>query len=154
MKRFFAWVKSRPLAIRRRVEARRWAKRGTFRFAGVRASRRQVRTLVQVSETARIEYGPVRKVAQATEATLSDQVTAPHYFAGVRTVAGRKLQGVDAAGKVIEKGQPMEYLDYYGTWAWHVYRLEKGRYREIGCVKDDHNGSRKKALEMARGVPE
>lgn len=61
----------------------------------------------------RIERGPKKKVAAATEELLSDAVTATHYHVG----------GKDAVGKKIVLGEEMTYLDWLGERNWKVFRL-------------------------------
>lgn len=71
----------------------------------------------------RIEEGPARKTATATEELLSDDKTDARYYAGVRPVDitlrnGEVVTvdqvGRDALGKPIEVGKKMTYLDHGG----------------------------------------
>jgi hypothetical protein len=72
------------------------------------------RELIEIGETIRVENGPARQTAVATEELLDDTVTASHYHVGMR----------DAMGKVIALGEPMTYLDYHGEWIWYIYQLQ------------------------------
>jgi hypothetical protein len=71
------------------------------------------RELIKIGITIRVENGPARKTAVATEELLDDAVTASHYKVGEK----------DAMGKPIVLGAPMTYLDYKGEWVWYVYQL-------------------------------
>lgn len=71
---------------------------------------------------ARIERGPQRKRAKATDELLSDEVTATHYAVGKP----------DALNKPIEKGKDMDYIDWKAPKSehvWYVYLLEDGRFQ-------------------------
>jgi len=70
--------------------------------------------LIEISDTVRIERGHVRKQAVATKELLDSKVTAAHYHVG----------GRDAAGKKIQLGEPMDYIDWLKTdRVWYVYKL-------------------------------
>lgn len=69
--------------------------------------------LIEIDGKVRIERGPARKTAVATEELLSDTVTHPGYHAG----------GFDAGGNVIVLGEPMVYIDFLGERGWYVYKL-------------------------------
>ena len=72
------------------------------------------REMIEIGSAIRVENGPARKVAVATEELLDDKVTASHYQVGA----------FDAMGKRIVLGEPMTYLDYFGEWVWYVYQLK------------------------------
>jgi hypothetical protein len=72
--------------------------------------------LIEISDTVRVEDAPPRKRAKATEALLSDTVTAKHYQAGMP----------DALGNEIVLGEPMDYIDWRCSEeerVWNVYQL-------------------------------
>lgn len=70
--------------------------------------------LIDVNATVRIEDGPPRKRAVATEELLSDVATAGHYQVGEP----------DALGNPIVLGQEMDYIDWKCTSrVWNVYKL-------------------------------
>jgi hypothetical protein len=73
------------------------------------------REMIEIGTTIRVENGPARKTAIATEELLDDKVTASHYKVGLK----------DAMGKPIAIGEPMTYLDYKGELVWYVYQLEE-----------------------------
>lgn len=75
---------------------------------------KQQEPIIEISPMIRVERGPARKTAMATEALLDDAVTASHYHVGTR----------DAMGKEIVLGEPMTYLDYLGEWVWYIYQLK------------------------------
>lgn len=76
-----------------------------------------------VAGAIRIEAGPVRRQAVATEALLSEEVTAGHYQVG----------RPDSMGKPIVLGEPMNYIDWKGAEvAWYVYRHDGERYQPAG----------------------
>ena len=81
--------------------------------------------LIQVRDTVRVEFGPVRKTAVATEELLSNSKTAGHYYAGmgVDPMTKQLKQGIDAFAKPIVLGEEMTYIDYKGVGAFHVYEL-------------------------------
>lgn len=105
--------------------------------------------------TVRIEKGPARFREKATEALLSDDVTAEHYFAGKRKERigvtdprtrkprvgpdGKPVMrevekiGVDAMGKPIKVGETHDFIDWKGTRppVFTVYRLEDVPHRKI-----------------------
>jgi hypothetical protein len=68
--------------------------------------------LIQVSPSLRIEDGPARKRAKATNALL-DQIQADYR---------QRMTGSD--GKKIVLGQAMEYLDWFGARVWYLYRWD------------------------------
>lgn len=70
--------------------------------------------LFEFDEKVRIESGPSLRTAKATDALLSDTVTAHHY----------KVGGLDAQSNVITLNKPMVYLDWLGEAVWYVYRWE------------------------------
>lgn len=74
-------------------------------------------TTLHVGESFRIEPGPRRVTATATEALLDNSQTAPHYALEVNdTPDGEPPRpGVDADGKLIELGKPIAYLDWTGV---------------------------------------
>ena len=79
--------------------------------------------LIQISDRVRIETGPERKTAIATEELLDNAVTHSLYQVGV----------FDSAGNTIVLGQEMEYLDHYGPKVFYVYRKdETDRYQPMG----------------------
>ena len=73
--------------------------------------------ILQIGDKFRIEPGPRRCVAVATEELLDNSVTAPHYALLVDdTPDGEPPRpGVDAAGEPIELGKEMTYLDWNGA---------------------------------------
>lgn len=94
--------------------------------------------LVQVSPRVRVEPGPVRRTAVATEELLSDAVTARHYKPTpkdpetgdfVRDKKGGFIGPRDAAGKPIVLGEEMTYLDWRGKRVWKIYLHDGKRYR-------------------------
>lgn len=93
---------------------------------------------IQLSNTIRIEKGPVRKFGKATPELLDNKVTASHYFVG----------GKDAYGEDIVFGQRFCYLDWKGDWVWYIYRWEDGRYRPVD-VQPTEDAAREAALEFA-----
>lgn len=83
--------------------------------------------LIQVSDTVRIERGPVRKKAVATAAAIAARRSS------VALSGGRPVEGgpFDAAGRKMEEGQEFEYIERR-EHAWHVYQMQDGRYVEVG----------------------
>ncbi|MBE3088019.1 MAG: hypothetical protein IMZ71_02735 [Chloroflexi bacterium] len=73
------------------------------------------REMIEIGTTIRVENGPARKTAIATEELLDNKVIASHYQAGLK----------DALGKVIILGEPMTYLDYRGELVWYIYQLQE-----------------------------
>jgi hypothetical protein len=71
------------------------------------------REMIEIGTTIRVENGPARKTAVATEELLDDAVTASHYQVG----------SLDAMGKKIVLGKPMTYLDYLAEDVWYIYQL-------------------------------
>jgi len=81
-------------------------------------------TLVEIKDGAiRIESGPVRRREKATEELLGER-TADHYREG----------GVDALGKPIALGKPMDYIDWKSAErVWTVYAKDKDSvYQPVG----------------------
>lgn len=76
--------------------------------------------LIDLPGGLRVESGPLRKRDVASEALLSDRVTAVHYKAGA----------VDAMSKPIAIGEEMDYIDWLNRneKAWNLYREEEGRF--------------------------
>ena len=70
--------------------------------------------LLQIGANIRVERGPARVDAIATEELLSNEVTADHYVEGA----------FDAIGRRIVLGEPMTYLDWRGKRSFYLYRLE------------------------------
>ena len=69
--------------------------------------------LHELTDTVRVESHPPRKRATATEALLSDTVTARHYKEGA----------ADAKGNPIKLGEPMDFIDWYDrNHDWTVYQ--------------------------------
>lgn len=74
--------------------------------------------MVEIGGTVRIEPGPRKVVAKATEELLGNDMTADHYFAGERVVGqdadGNDLThlGIDALAVPIVVGKDMTYLDW------------------------------------------
>ncbi|MBE3063853.1 MAG: hypothetical protein IMZ69_02400 [Spirochaetes bacterium] len=82
------------------------------------------REMIEIGTTIRVENGPARKTAIATEELLDDAVTVSHYHIGLK----------DALGKVIVLGEPMTYLDYRGEDVWYVYQLQEVGVNAAGEV--------------------
>lgn len=82
--------------------------------------------LIHIDDTVVLERGPRRLSAMATDALLSDEVTASHYQVG----------RPDALGKPIVLGEPMTYLDWnafrQGVGKWYVYKLDGGIFALAG----------------------
>lgn len=83
--------------------------------------------ITQVGENVRLESGPVRKIAIATEELLHDDATAGHYYVGERIEDGVRKIGRDALGKPIVLGEEMTYLQWGGrntvpVMGWYVYK--------------------------------
>jgi hypothetical protein len=76
----------------------------------------------------RVEPGPARRTAVATEELLADAATAKHYQVGLR----------DAAGDPIEIGKEMTYLDYRATRVWKVYLLSDAGDGERYIWQSEH----------------
>lgn len=70
-------------------------------------------TLTEIDGRVRIESGPKRVVAVATEELLANDATALHYAVGNK----------DAVGKPIVLGEEMTYIDWMGERGWYVYEL-------------------------------
>lgn len=88
--------------------------------------------LIQVTPDIRVESGPARKRALATQELLDNSRTAPHYYEGVRKVGKELKRGVDALGKPIQIGQHMDYLDWHNEYVWYIYQKnDQGRYIRI-----------------------
>jgi hypothetical protein len=71
--------------------------------------------LIEFDGKYRIEMGPPRKVAVATEELLSNELTAEHYQVGAK----------DALGKEIVLGEEMTYVDWHGPRVWWVFELQE-----------------------------
>lgn len=80
-------------------------------------------TVVLGDDEVRIEEGPARKTAVATEELLHDDQTDARYYAGTRPMPlglpdGRTVEvpavGRDALGNPIQLGKKMTYLDHGG----------------------------------------
>lgn len=105
-------------------------------------------SLVQVNDRIRVEWGPARKKAKATEELLSDQKTAPHYKVGTK----------DALGKPIKVGEDMDYLDYKADYVWYIYilQLEEGplsdqeRQLIVGKPEKDRSDDQKQKLKSGK----
>jgi hypothetical protein len=72
-------------------------------------------TLTEINGKVRVEAGPRRVHAVATEELLDDSVTSPHYKAGLR----------DAQGKRIKLNEEFDYLDWMGQKVFYVYHLQE-----------------------------
>lgn len=103
-------------------------------------------SMTDIDDFIRIEPGHKHKKAVATEELLSDEVTARHYYAGVRKepvylANGEQRKdpdgnlvyadrvGIDALGKPIELGKEMDYIDWKSKErSYNVYKktLVKG----------------------------
>ena len=86
--------------------------------------------LIEIDNKVRVEAGPVRKRAVATEALLSDDVTSAHY----------KVGSPDALNKIIELGQPMDYIDWKSpARVFYVYQLDEVEKIKMieGPMKDE-----------------
>jgi hypothetical protein len=95
------------------------------------------RELIEIGSTIRVENGPARKVAIATEELLNNERTARHYHVGA----------FDAMGERIVLNKPMTYLDYKGEWVWYVYQYDKieERWLPVGVEK-----SKEAAMAIAK----
>lgn len=93
--------------------------------------------LVEIGGKVRVERGPARKTAKATEALLADTATATHYQVGQR----------DADGAMIEAGKPMTYIDWLGAKGWYVYALVEG-----GWVEDSFHDDETAAVVRAAAI--
>lgn len=108
--------------------------------------------ITDIDDRIRIEPAHVHKKAVATEELLSDDVTARHYYAGVRKEPvyqangeprkdpdGNQMYservGVDSLGKPIKLGEEMDYIDWKGKE--RVYNV----YQKV-AVKDDEGVER------------
>lgn len=96
--------------------------------------------LIEIGGKARVERGPAKKTGEATEALLSNDITATHYQFGA----------LDAEGQVIVEGRTMTYFDWRaGKTDFYVYRLdEDGRWQE-DCVLQDEVAAVTRATELA-----
>jgi hypothetical protein len=104
------------------------------------------REFIEIGETVRVENGPARKTAVATEELLDDAVTASHYAVGEW----------DAMGKPIVLGEPMTYLDYRGEWVWYVYQLRPDETHIDGerWLPAGIETTKEAALAVAEGLKE
>lgn len=90
---------------------------------------------ILVGDRVIIERGPARKSAKATPELLADDVTATHYQAprpatedeiadpAIPTTEDGQRISIDAAGKPIELGKPMVFLDYLGDQGFYIAEL-------------------------------
>ena len=112
--------------------------------------------LVEIGGKARVERGPARKTAEATEALLSNDKTARHYQVSEPVMSEEGWQvgwtHRDALGQPITLGKPMTYLDYLaGPTAFYVYQLdERGNWQE-DSVHDDEATALARASTLAAG---
>lgn len=127
-------------------------------------------SILKIGETIRIEPGPMLKTSTATEALLSNEVTAAHYQASrpatedeiadpeIATTADGTRIFIDARSKPIVLGEPMAYLDWNGHAAdvdgatvFYVtaYEPMTSAERKDREVTDAHL----KAIEEKRGAP-
>lgn len=84
--------------------------------------------LVEIDGKVRIERGPAKKTAKATEKLLANDATAAHY----------QLGRTDADGNTIEAGKHMAYLDWLGAKGFYVYtRVEPTESSPEGCWPED-----------------
>ncbi|MFO1151017.1 MAG: hypothetical protein U1E62_21795 [Alsobacter sp.] len=67
-------------------------------------------SIITVGQDVRIEAGPARLESKASPELLSNERTAEHYQVGL----------IDAAGRTIEIGKPMTYLDWKGRPGFYV----------------------------------
>ena len=94
--------------------------------------------IISLGDKVRIERGHCRRNAVATKELLSNDVTAAHYFAGMRKVSegGKTVEkvGIDALGKPIVLGEPMDYIDWKSPErAWYLYQMDKdGIWQKVG----------------------
>lgn len=89
---------------------------------------------ISIGDRVRVEATPLRKREKATEALLSDDVTARHYQVGKP----------DAFGKPIKIGSEMGYIDWKNPErVWQVYALdeETGRFMPHGEPIVDHQAA-------------
>lgn len=77
--------------------------------------------IISIGDDIRIESGPRRVEAVATEELLANEVTAEHYVVG----------GKDALGKEIVLGEPMTYLDWIGFKAGLTESTSHYLYRYV-----------------------
>ena len=102
--------------------------------------RRVHEDMVDVGDTVKLERGPQRITAVATEQLLDNMTTAPHYFAPTRVKTPTGVQEVsarDAEGKPIRLGESMTYLDWMtprDQQGWYLYEREP---REVFVNDDD-----------------
>lgn len=113
--------------------------------------------LTEIDGAIRVESGPARIEAVATEELLSNDVTASHYYAGTKMVDGVEKVGVDANGKPIKLGQKMTYIDWRNrrsNIAWYVYaKDETGRFAKVGTHdKEDDAMSQATSLAAERAA--
>lgn len=98
----------------------------------------------ELGDHVRIERGPARIKAVATEALLADENTAPHYHPPklLKMPNGQvqRITATDAVGKPIELGQEMTYLHHNepsDQRPWYVYRREVESPRQVVADHDD-----------------
>lgn len=84
--------------------------------------KRKSPTLTEIDGRIRVESGPVRRTAEATEEVLA---TLPDHYA-----VGKP----DALGKTIALGEPMDFIDWLAPErAFYVYELVDGRWQPRGA---------------------
>ncbi|MCX5570630.1 MULTISPECIES: hypothetical protein [Kaistia] len=112
--------------------------------------------LIEIGGKARVERGPARKTAEATEALLSNENTAAHYQVSqpVLNEDGEQIgwSHRDALGQPILLGQPMAYLDWLaGRNVFYVYLLDaRGKWQEDSDHPDEV-AAIARATEIAAG---
>jgi hypothetical protein len=94
--------------------------------------------LSEIDGKVRVERGPARKTAKATEALLSNDRTLSHYQIGA----------LDAAGQPIALGKPMTYLDWLAAKGFYVYGLVEQQWAE-DSFHDDETAAFARAAELA-----
>lgn len=84
----------------------------------------RTKSFIQVGPGVRVEPALLRKRAVATDELLDDSVTARHY----------KLGALDAKGKKIVLGEPMDYIDWRNRKekTYNVYAEVDSRYKLEG----------------------
>jgi hypothetical protein len=70
--------------------------------------------IINVGSNFRIEAGPARLTAVATEELLSNSQTAEHYHAPIDEGNGKVTFAKDAMGNPIRLGEEFTYIDYGG----------------------------------------
>jgi hypothetical protein len=103
------------------------------------------RELIEIGSTIRVENGPARKVAVATEEMEPDRddegradpnAQSKHAVLpdGKKLAVHYKLSLKDAFGKKIVAGQEFTYLDYFGELVWYIYQLGEVGVNEKGEI--------------------